>query len=96
MYFQKPEMDCAFSLLVGYLLSLKYEKVFDIEEAFQTSGSVSHAFAISRNDFNQVLLDLEKEDLVSIENTAGLNTVYLKRKLSLSELYELWIEKGGH
>lgn len=96
IYFQKPEIDRAFSFLVSYLLSLKYEKAFDIEEAFKTSGSVSHAFAISRHNFNQVLLDLEKEDLVSIENTAGLNTVYLKRKLSLPELYELWIEKGGH
>ncbi len=96
IYFQEPERDIAFSLLIGYLLSLNYERAFNIDEAFHKVGSVPKAFSLLQSDFDRILLDLEKEELVSIENTAGLKAVYFTHKLSLPELYDAWIEKGGH
>ena len=41
-----------------------------------------------KNLINEYLDEMKKNDLIIINRTAGLNMVYLKKKLSLNEIAE--------
>lgn len=75
-------------LIVYFSLYNKYTKQFDIEEALSCKDSPTHIFNLDKNCFLQYLDEMKKNDLITINKTAGLNTVYLNVKMTIEELME--------
>lgn len=82
-------------LLIFYLLQKKYENSFDISSAFSDEDSPAKILNISKRDFNTYLNEMNKNGLITIENTAGLNAAYINQSMNLQALYKAWINKGG-
>ena len=75
-------------LIVYYALNEKYKKQFNIEDALHDKNSPVFIFNLDKNMFLQYLDEMKKNDLVTINKTAGLNTVYLNKKMNLANLFE--------
>ena len=75
-------------LIVFFCLQQIYRgKPFDIEESMQVNNSPVKIFNLDKYMYLRYLDDARKNGLITINRTAGLNTVYFERKLSLSDLF---------
>ena len=75
-------------LIIYYALTKMYEKQFNIEDVMVENDSPVFLFNLDKNMFLQYLDEMKKNELVVINKTAGLNTVYLIKKMSLQDLFE--------
>lgn len=75
-------------LIIYYALTDKYKKQFNIEDALHDKNSPVFVFNLDKNMFLQYLDEMKKNGLVTINKTAGLNTVYLNKKMTLANLFE--------
>lgn len=86
----RPQYTKLSHLIVLYgLLNLYGDKAFDIEEAFEELNSPSKVFNLDKYMFVQYLEEMRRAGLVTINKTAGLNTVYPEKIISLDELFSL-------
>ena len=74
-------------LIVYYALIQKYNRQFNIEDALIEKDSPVLIFNLDKNVFLQYLDEMRKNDLITINKTAGLNTVYLNKKMTLEDLF---------
>ena len=65
-----------------------YKKQFNIEDALIENNSPIYLFNLDKNMFLQYLDEMRKNDLITINKTAGLNTVYLNKKMTLRNMFE--------
>ncbi len=88
-YFMKHPHYSELSYLIVYfaLISI-YKKQFNIEDALYENNSPVHLFNLDKNMFFQYLDEMRKNNLITINKTAGLNTVYLNEKITLQNLFE--------
>lgn len=84
---RRPRYGQLSYLIVYFVLKEKYGKQFNIEDALHEKGSPVPIFNLDKNMFLQYLDEMRKGGLVTINKTAGLNTVYLEREMSLAELF---------
>lgn len=76
-------------LVVYYALLMQYQgKPFEIEESMAAEMSPIKLFNLDKYMYLQYLDDARKNGLITINRTAGLNTVYFEKTLSLEELFE--------
>lgn len=75
-------------LIIYYALSQMYKKQFNIEDALIENNSPIYLFNLDKNMFLQYLDEMRKNDLITINKTAGLNTVYLNKKMTLRNMFE--------
>ncbi len=75
-------------LIVYYALSQKYKKQFNVEDALTENNSPVYLFNLDKNMFLQYLDEMRKNGLIIINKTAGLNTVYFNKKMTLQNLFE--------
>ena len=81
-------------LIVFYALeSLFTNDSFDIEEAIKGKDSPMRLFNLDKAAFLQYLEEMRHEGLITINKTAGLNTVYFERRLTLPEVFKQYF--GG-
>lgn len=59
-----------------------------IDELLKEENSPAKLLNMDKNLINEYLDEMKKNDLIIINRTAGLNMVYLKKKLSLNEIAE--------
>lgn len=86
----RPQYAKLSHLIVLYgLLNLYGDKAFDIEEAFEEFNSPSKVFNLDKYMFVQYLEEMRRAGFVTINKTAGLNTVYPEKIISLDELFSL-------
>ena len=77
-------------LIVFYALQEIYDgKPFDIEESMEIKNSPMSIFNLDKYMYSQYLDEMKKKGLITINKTAGLNTVYPEKELSLQEIFEL-------
>lgn len=78
------------SCLVIYyaLLSLYDENSFIIEESISEFNSPYRIFNLDKNMFLQYLEEMKKNGLITVNKTAGLNTIYFEKRMSLEQLFE--------
>jgi len=86
---QRPHYSQLSYLIVYYALTNKYKKQFNIEDALYEKDSPVFLFNLDKNMFLQYLDEMRKNGLVIINKTAGLNTVYLEKNMSLRSLFEI-------
>ncbi len=78
------------SLLVYYCISQMYNfNSFNIEESIYEEKNPCFIFNLDKNTYFQYLDELQRNGLLTINKTAGLNTVYFEKKLGLAELFEM-------
>ena len=91
----KPKAQSLSPLIILYALETnENNKPFNIEDQFQQDNSPIALFNLDKNLFLQYLESLRKEGFITINKTAGLNTVYFEKILSLKDLFE--IHFGGN
>lgn len=80
-------------LIVYYAIFERYKneknKAFNIEDVFNEELSVCKIFNLDRNQFLQYLDEMKNHGFVTINKTAGLNTVYLDKNITLRDIFEL-------
>jgi hypothetical protein len=90
----RPAYSSLSYLLVYYILQELYDnKPFVIEDSMYENNSPVAVFNLDKNMYLQYLDEMKKNGLVTINKTAGLNTVYFEAKLSLSEIFDKYF--GG-
>lgn len=84
----RPAYSSLSYLVVYYALTQLYgEKPFEIEESFNAINSPAKLFNLDKHMYLQYLDDARKNEYITINRTAGLNTVYFEKQLTLKELF---------
>ncbi|MBQ8068457.1 MAG: DUF4007 family protein [Solobacterium sp.] len=92
---EKPKYLTLSYLLIYYALLNLYpnKDSFEIDESMEKENSPVKIFNLDKYMYLQYLDEMRKSGLVTINKTAGLNTVYFEQRLTLKEIFEK--ELGG-
>lgn len=83
--------------IVFYALERLYDKQFEVNAALADEKSPVKVFTLDKGIFSQYLNIMRNEGLITINKTAGLNTVNINRKIELPDLYRDYKnQKGGN
>ena len=74
--------------IVFYILENIYKESFEINEVISNKKSPIKVFNLNRGVFSQYLNLMKNDGLITINKTAGLNTVYFNKKMSLEEIFD--------
>jgi len=81
-------------LVVFFVLEELYGKNdFNIEDSMSEFGSPCLVFNLKKDAYFQYLDEMRNNQLITINRTAGLNTVTIEKKLSISDIFERYF--GG-
>lgn len=87
---EKPSYNKLSPYLIYYCISTLYKfKPFKIEDSISEEKSPCFIFNLDKNTYLQYLDELQRNGLLIINKTAGLNTVYFEKKINLSQLFEM-------
>lgn len=87
-YKVKPLYASLSYLLVYYCLITTYDdNSFVIEDSLNDLNTPLNIFNLDKNMYLQYLDEMRKKGLITINKTAGLNTVYFEKRLSLEEVF---------
>lgn len=87
---QKPSYNKLSCLLIYYVVSNLYDyNSFNIEDSIIEINGPCNVFNLDKNTYFQYLDELQKNGLITINKTAGLNTVYFEKKIKLEDLFEM-------
>ena len=83
-----PAYNSLHYLVVYYALTQLYEESFVIEESMELEKSPVKVFNLDKYVYLQYLDEMRQAGLVTINKTAGLNTVYIDEHLTLNQIFE--------
>lgn len=90
----RPAYNSLSYLIVYYALASLYRyKEFKIEDSFEQIGSPYLLFNLDKNMYLQYLEEMKRNGLITINKTAGLNTVYFEKKYDLNTIFRKYF--GG-
>lgn len=92
-YKRRPKYGKLSYLVVYYSLLSIYKNEFTIEDSLKEDNGPVRLFNLDKNMLAQYLDEMKKEGLVTINKTAGLNTVYFEQKLKLEQIFKKYF--GG-
>lgn len=76
-------------LIIYYsLLNLYKDNSFIIEESMNEYNSPYKLFNLDKNTYLQYLDEMKKNGLITINKTAGLNTIYFEKRLTLKDIFK--------
>lgn len=89
---KQPDLNCLPEAVVLYLLvgCLKDRTSINMDELLAVANGPGKLLQLKRNALAELLENLEKKEQVIMNRTAGLNMVYLPKKLSAEEVVELY------
>lgn len=82
--------------LVVYYLTLKVldgREYLSIDELLKSQNGPARLLNLDKNLFNDYLDDMRRNELISINRTAGLNMIYIQKPLSLDEVFEEYFSR---
>lgn len=84
----KPEYRNLNYLIVYYLIlmNINDRENISIDELIKGDNSPAKLLNLDKNLINEYLDEMKRNDLIIINRTAGLNMIYLKKKMSLEEI----------
>lgn len=82
-------------LIVYYLIEqlIEGKEYISIDDLMKLENGPSKMLNLDKNLINDYLDDMKKNELITINRTAGLNMVYLRRKLNLNEIFEEYFSR---
>lgn len=76
-------------LIVFFVLEEAFKgKTFTIEDSFEQINGPAKVFNLEKSSYLQYLDELRHLGYITINKTAGLNTVYFEKEISLAELFK--------
>lgn len=86
----KPNYKTLNYLAVYYLLltMLDGKEYISIDELITSPNSLAKILNLDKNLVNIYLDDMRRNRLITINRTAGLNMIYIQKKLNLNEIFE--------
>lgn len=85
-----PAYNSLSYLIVYYALTeINSEDSFNIEDSMEAKNSPMRIFNLDKYMYLQYLDEMRKNELVTINKTAGLNTVYFEKRQSLDDLFQV-------
>lgn len=84
------------NFLVVYFLVLKIldgREYISIDELLKVQNSPSRLLNLDKNLLNDYLDDMRRNDLITINRTAGLNMIYMSKVLSLSDIFSEYFDR---
>ena len=87
----KPSKEKLDKLAILYVIldnSIKHNT--NIEDILNNECNVGSIFNLDRNLLNEYLDELEKSQYISVNRTAGLNTIYIDKSLSLNKILNMY------
>lgn len=86
----KPSYASISYLAVYFILNEAYNgQPFNIEDSFDSENCPVSVFNLDKNSYLQYLDEMKNNGLITINKTAGLNTVYFAKKLKISDIFNL-------
>lgn len=82
--------------LVVYYLLLKVindNDYISIDDLIKVENGPTKLLNLDKNLINEYLDDMKKEELITINRTAGLNMIYIRRKMSLEEIVKEYFSR---
>lgn len=91
---EKSQMNNLNELIVYYLiLENASEDNINIDNILKDNNSAGKLLNLDKVMLNEYLDLLKKEDLITINRTAGLNMVYINKRMNLEEIFEEYFGK---
>ncbi len=92
----KPSYKSLNYLIIYYLLTIIIEdkEYISIDDLLKAENSPLKIFNLDKNLINDYLDDMKRNELITINRTAGLNMVYIRKKLSIDEIFEDYFSRG--
>ena len=86
-----PKFSSLNYLVIYFSLANIYQyNSFNIEDSFFIQNSPFLIFNLDKNTYLQYLDQMQKNSLITINKTAGLNVVYFNKKLDLEKIFETY------
>lgn len=91
----RPSYKSLNYLIVYYLMEqlIQDREYISIDDLIKLENGPSKLLNLDKNLINDYLDDMKKNELITINRTAGLNMVYLRKKLSISEIFEEYFSR---
>ena len=85
----KPSYKHLNYLIIYYLLTILIDEkdYISIDELLKIENSPVKVFNLDKNLINDYLDDMKKNNLITINRTAGLNMIYLRKKMTIEEIF---------
>lgn len=84
----RPSYSLLSYLIVYFALASRYDfEPFNIEDSIFDLKAPCSLFNLDKNSYLQYLDEAKRNGLITINKTAGLNTVYFDKKLDLKDLF---------
>lgn len=82
-------------LIVYYLIKqlIEGKEYISIDDLMKLENGPSKILNLDKNLINDYLDEMKKNELIIINRTAGLNMVYLRRKLNLKDIFEEYFSR---
>lgn len=80
-------------LIIHYALQQIYKDGFEITDAYLKEKSPCKVFNLDTGVFNQFIIQLKNAGLITVNKTAGLNSVYINKVLTIQEIYDRYQEE---
>ena len=90
---EKPLINNLDELIVYYLIENQNEESISIEDLLKSNNSVGKLLNLDKSLLNEYLEVLKRKKLITINRTAGLNMVYINKRMNLGEIFEKYFRK---
>lgn len=86
----KPDYKKLNYLIVYYLIEyiIDEKNYISIDELIKSNNSPAKLLNLDKNLINEYLDEMKRNNLIIINRTAGLNMIYMQKKLSLNEIMQ--------
>mgnify|MGYP004455775751 FL=1 len=90
---EKPSMNNLNELIIYYLIINQNEENVSIDSLLKDNNSVGKLLNLDKTLLNEYLEMLKRENLITVNRTAGLNMVYINKKMKLEEIFKRYFGK---
>ena len=80
-------------LIVYYLILNQNEESINIEDILKADNSAGKILNLDKTLLNEYLEILKRQGLITINRTAGLNMIYINKKMNLTEIFQKYFRK---
>lgn len=95
-YFSSARRDSLSYLAVFYslLLCMGNKDSINVDDLMNRENNPMKLFCFDKNTFYLYLNDMKENGLITINKTAGLNMIYIQKKMNEEEIFKLFFERN--
>lgn len=90
---ERPMINNLHEFIVYYLIEDLHKESISIEDLLKLNNSVGKLLNLDKTLLNEYLEILKREKLITVNRTAGLNMIYINKKMNLAEIFDKYFRK---